>query len=271
MNMTASHSIVTLPCGCFFRGREFVVDSQCTEHRDDDAADEAVFSFEHLSPRAKENARADYRENGLNYDWWDDVFEDVIRIAPMMGIELDLNIERLADGRQFHSAAIYFRGFNLQGDGACFTGDWVPVDDPLASLSAVMAHAPTDDRLHEIALALAHMSERCNALIPGAKVTISRGRSSYCHPYSVDIDVDLPTPDSLDEDNGLQVLTFNALCRRYGLEYETFEPEITHWLRTFMDWIYRQLEAEYDHLTSDEVVDDMLSDHKFDEEGNIVG
>ncbi|EUB97284.1 hypothetical protein PMI07_000860 [Rhizobium sp. CF080] len=252
-------------------GAPIYVNQPATDFEDDDSADKAEFSFKELSPRAKERARDDYRAEGLHYDWWDSIYDDAILIAGVMGIEIDDKRERLQNGETVTSPAIYFTGFSSQGDGACFTGDWRPVSNPLASLSAVIRHAPTDERLHEIAFSLADISERCNALIPDATVTIEKGTSSYCHAYSVSIDADLPTPDSLDEDNQLQVMTWNALCGRYGLIYGPFVEEVAACLRSFMDWIYRQLEAEHEYLTSDEAVDEALADFTFDEDGNTVG
>lgn len=239
---------------------------------DTDTAREAVFSFADLSHRAKERARAEHRESGLDDDWWDSIFAEVDAFARMMGILIANVTQRSSTGKVFNStAAIYFSGFCSQGDGACFTGDWRPVKDPLASLSAVMAHAPNDAELHEIAFALAYMSERCNALIPDACVTIARGRSSYWHEHSVQIDADLPTPDHVDEGNELHLMVWNALVAKHGLEQESFEKEATDALRRFMKWICRQLEAEHDHLMSDEYVDEQLADFTFDEDGNTAG
>ena len=273
--MNALAAVVTLPCGCFFRGREFVADSSCEEHRDDpdidDDPEKTEFTFDELDDRAKEKARDAYRysEHYPHDSWWDSVYEEADLFARMMGIEIKRRHQQTYGGGIVSGPQIWFSGFCSQGDGACFEGNWHPVSDPLRALNAVMEHAPQDECLHEIAFDLAHMSERCNALIPDASVHVEhsgRGVHSGC----TSIDVHLPTPHTVDEDNELQVMVFNALLRKHGLEFEAFEAEIKAALRAFMDWIYRQLEAEHDYLMSDEVVDEYLAELTFDEDGREV-
>lgn len=268
-------AIVTLPCGCFFRGREFVADSSCEEHRDDpdidDDPEKTEFTFDELDDRAKEKARDAYRysEHYPHDSWWDSVYEDSDTIARMMGIEIKRRHQPTYGGGIVSGPQIWFSGFSCQGDGACFEGNWSPVRDPLAALSAVMEHAPQDTRLHEIAFDLAHMSERCNALIPDVYVHVEH-TGGYSHSGCTRIDVDLPTPDTVDEDNELHLMVWNALCVKHGLVYAPFAEEIRDTLRAFMDWIYRQLEAEHDYLMSDEVVDEYLAELTFDEDGREV-
>ena len=65
-----------------------------------------TYGIEELEGRAKENALEWLRE-GLDYEWYDSVFEDAKKCASILGIEID---------------NIYFSGFYSQGDGACFNG-----------------------------------------------------------------------------------------------------------------------------------------------------
>ena len=48
---------------------------------------------------------------------------------------------------------------------------------------------------------------------------------------------------------------------------------VTEALRDLANWLYRQLEQEYDHLTSDEAVDEALvvNGYTFTEEGRRFG
>lgn len=234
----------------------------------DDVDEPQEYAFKDLSDRAKENARDKYRENqSLDYDWWDYIYDDAVKIASMMGIEIDTKPVRLMNGSTRYDPAIYFSGFWSQGDGACFEGRWYPVKDPLVSIAAVMDHAPQDTDLHEIAFDLANLSERCNKLIPDAYVRVTHS-GHYSHENCTSFDIDLPTPDHVDEYNELQMEEWDALCTRQGLDFETFEEGIKEFLRDFMRWIYRQLEAEHDYLTSDECIDEYLSEFTFDEDGN---
>lgn len=273
--MNAQPSIVPLPCGCFFSGREFIIDLECEEHREepdiDSDAEQTEFTFDQLDERAKEKARDAYRftSDYPHDDWWDAVYDDADTIASMMGIEIKRKHRQTYGGSIVTGPQIWFSGFSCQGDGACFEGNWYPVKDPLAALNAVMAHAPQDERLHAIAFDLAHMSERCLALIPDASVHVEH-TGSYYHSGCTRFDVELPTPDALDMDNELQMMTWNALVTRHGLVFNAFEEEIKTALRAFMDWIYRQLEAEHDYLMSDEVVDGYLAELTFDEDGREV-
>ncbi len=65
-----------------------------------------TYGIEELEGRAKENA-LDWLREGLDYEWYDFVFEDAKKCASILGIEID---------------NIYFSGFYSQGDGACFNG-----------------------------------------------------------------------------------------------------------------------------------------------------
>jgi hypothetical protein len=51
------------------------------------------------------------------------------------------------------------------------------------------------------------------------------------------------------------------------------ESIVTDALRDLANWLYRQLEQEYDYLTSDEAVDETLiaNDYTFTEEGRRFG
>lgn len=268
--MNAQPAITTLPCGCFFQGRDMVISPQCEEHtEDEDEVEQTEFKFSELSDRAKEKARDKYRENYPDYDWWDSSYEDFDKIATMMGIEIGTKPVRLMNGTTRLDPAIYFSGFWSQGDGACFEGDWHPERDPLASLSKVMQHAPQDEALHEIAFGLAHLSERCNQLIPDAFVKVEHS-GRYYHSCSVSYEIDLPTPKDIDIDNDLQRMVFDALCTKLGLDYESFYAEVKDLLRRFMDWMYGQLEEEYEYLTSDENIDQYLEELTFDEDGDEV-
>lgn len=225
------------------------------------------YAFKDLSDHAKETARDKFRENAYNYDWWDGIYDDAYTLASLMGIDINTRIVNSYHGNPIKRLCIGFTGFFSQGDGAHFEGNWNPVKDPLASLTAVMEHAPQDTDLHEIAFDLALMSERCNKLCPDVYVSVTHS-GHYSHEYCTSFDIELPTPDHIDCNNELQMMTWEALCAHNGLEYEVFEESIQEILRSFMRWIYSQLEAEHDYLMSDECIDEELADRIFDEDGN---
>jgi hypothetical protein len=51
---------------------------------------------------------------------------------------------------------------------------------------------------------------------------------------------------------------------------EGLEDDVTQLMRDFADWIYKNLEAEHDYLTSDECIDQYLAEEKFDSLGQVI-
>lgn len=236
-----------------------------------DDAEKTEFTFAELDPRARQRAREWFLEDHPDDDWHRFVLEDADRLADMLGIEIDKHRVPLHGGHFRYDPAIRFTGFWSQGDGACFEGIWSPLLEPLAGLSAIVEHAPNDERLHDIALDILQLAERCNAVAPNARVRVSNSHLGS-HSGCTSFDIDLPVPDHVDERNELQMMVWEALCRGAGLDYETFERSIKTALRAFMDWIYEQLREEYEHLTSDEAVDAAIAgnDYTFDEDGRLI-
>lgn len=205
-----------------------------------------VFKFSELSERAKDKARDDRRYCDVDHsDWWDCTYEDAITVAALMGIEIaPANSANRGPG-------IHFSGFCSQGDGASFTGHY---NYRANSVADVVAHAPQDEELKAIAEALA-VEQTTTWLKCGghlyAHITISN--SGYCHSGTMDcsasfVDVPYGSP-YLSPDVGRDLL---ALFRR------------------FADWIYAQLEAEHDYLTSNGYIDEYLSEEEFDEDGSVI-
>ena len=79
-------------------------------------------------------------------------------------------------------------------------------------------------------------------------------RGRYYHEYCMAIDVarDSPTGQAPTEGS---------------------EETVVESLRDLARWLYRQLEAEYDHLTSDEAVDEgiIINEYTFTDAGRRVG
>lgn len=230
--------------------------------------EQTEFKFDELSDEAKEYAREQRRNINTDHDWWEAVYDDANTIADMLGITIATKPVRLHGGGTRHEPCIYFSGFWSQGDGACFEGGWSPDPDPISILNAVMDHAPQDTGLHEIALEFADLSERC-ALAPDTWVRVTQsGRGS--HSGCTHFDLDIPVPDHIDEGNELQLMVWQALCNKAGLDFDTFEEDVTSAMRSFMNWIYDQLEDEHDYLTSDEAIDEYLVGLTFDEDGEEI-
>jgi len=185
-----------------------------------------VYGLNELSDTAKDKARAWYRDGGFDYDWYDAVYEDFQRIAEILGIRFKTRTARLMGGGSRQEPCIWFRGFWSQGDGAC-------------SRRTVMICSSVN-RLRFI----------CPSFIRGRTLTPSGGktqwqvtdvghRGHYYHEYCMEISVERASPN-------WQEMTADA------------EDVVTEALRDLARWFYRQLEREYDYLSSDEVVDETI-------------
>lgn len=209
---------------------------------------EKLYTFDQLSDRAKERALDKHRQvNADGLDWWDAVYDDAKIIAGMLG---------------FGDIDIAFTGFWSQGDGASFTGEWSPRP---YDLDAVKDHAPNDDKLHEIAALFGTLSTSHKRYNISAKV--ERISSHYVHENTVRPTIDFNYPDEFDDWNEFQQMVFTAANPEPGQDYE---DSLTDAVIYFCQWIYRQLEVEYDGLTSDDAVAEYLSDseYQFTEEGD---
>lgn len=202
-----------------------------------------LYQFDELSDRAKERAREWYRNGALDYNWWDSVYDDAATCAKLIGIDLNTKPVKLMGGGTRYDPCIFFSGFSSQGDGACFEGSYEYVK---GAAKAIRQHAPQDATLHAIADDLQAI-QRKHFYRLTARVKHS---GYYSHEFCTHIDVcDSETGCEVDADTADAVI----------------EP-----LRDFMQWIYRQLESEYEYLMSDESVDENIrcNEYTFDEDGN---
>lgn len=195
-----------------------------------------IFKFNELSDDAKENARQDYRVNGFSYDWWDCVYEDAAIIAELFGLDIKTRTENLSNGKKlFNQIAIYFSGFSSQGDGACYEGSY---SYKKGGLKAVKEYAPVDEKLHAIVKQLQDLQRRYFYKITAK----TKHQGHYSHEYCMYIDAEHENP------------------KAYGSDYLPVSDHdaLTDILRSFAKWIYKQLEAEFDGLNTDEAIDETI-------------
>lgn len=188
-----------------------------------------VYKFDELSERAKENARAWYRECGFDYDWHEFVFEDFGRICECLGVRLKTSPVRLVGGGTRNEPKIHFTGFWSQGDGASFQALY---SYRKGTPRAIWDYAPKDTTLHGIADRLQAIQRR-NFYQLRADVS---HRGHYYHEYCMAISVERESPTHQD-------MTADA------------EDAVIEALRDLARWLYRQLESEFNALNSDEMVD----------------
>ncbi|MCZ8350259.1 MAG: antitoxin of toxin-antitoxin stability system [Rhizobium sp.] len=206
-----------------------------------------VYTFEELDERAKDRARDWYRQASVHDDWHEFVFEDFERICEILGVDLATRPVRLFGGGTRAKPCIWFSGFASQGDGACFEGRY---SYRKGASRAIRDYAPTDQRLAAIADEL-QRNQRKNLYALEARVT-HRGR--YYHEHSMEIAVERNSDQ-------YQPPTADA------------EEAVAEALRDLARWLYRQLEKEYDHQMSNEVVDEgiIVNGYTFTEAGGRFG
>jgi hypothetical protein len=160
-----------------------------------------------------------------------DWFMDVFEWVNEIAGDLGIEIDR----RGPHSPQIFFSGFWSQGDGASYTGNWY------YRSGARQAVAHLDDEVQRIAAELFDASRR-SFWQTSARITTS-GR--YSHSGSMNIQVFV--------ERGAAV-----------------EKQVAQALRDFADWIYTQLQNEYEYLTSETAIDEQLADQWFFEDGELT-
>jgi len=204
-----------------------------------------LYYFDELSPAAKEKAREEFREGNMDYDWWENTYADVAQCAAILGIEINTRYDKNPKGETVpRGPEILFSGFWSQGDGACFEGtySWAK-----GCAKAIKKYAPKDEELHRIGRELSSLQRKLNR----SAVATMRHSGHYYHSGCMSVDV------SSDWDKAQDYVPGG------------WEDQLTKLMRDFANWIYRQLETEYDWLNADEQVDEaiMANEYEFTEDG----
>ena len=148
------------------------------------------------------------------------------------------------NGEHHYEPTIYYSGFWSQGGGACFEGHY---EYKAGAVKAVKEYAPLDKDLHRIVKALQDI-QRKNFYQLTARCKHS---GHYYHSGCMSVDV--------ERSDGKE-MTADA------------EETVEECLRDFADWIYRQLENEYDYRTSEEACREAIeaNDYEFTEKGYLA-
>jgi hypothetical protein len=211
-----------------------------------------AFSFGELGEKIQRYLIDKHRYQDVEFGgWWDSVYEDAVRMAACLGIEIDTHSP--AQDRRC-GPKIFFSGFASQGDGAKYAGWYRPRADALASIKAEC----NDETLINFAERLTVLNVML-AMYPNFEryqVKITAG-GHYSHSHSMQFCVEWE-PYSVEVEDG------------FPLKHA--EEELVSCLRGFADWIYKQLEAEHDYLTGDERVKEYLVElgAVFDEDGDMI-
>jgi len=190
-----------------------------------------LFQYDELNEKAQEKAR-DWMREGTCDDsfWYESTLEDFVTIAGYLGYEVKRD-------------RVFFSGFASQGDGACFEGTFRSAN---LKLDALKAYAPQDTELARIGNELASFVKDHPHFYASIK-----HQGHYSHKYET-----VFTCEDLNEED--EDIT----------EAKT-EDEFIELSRDLMDWVYRQLEREYDYQMADKQLIDTLraNEYEFTQDG----
>ncbi len=188
---------------------------------------------------AKGTARAWYRRcTDGDSSWADYTIEECALQGQLLGIEFKQRDVKLYGGGVRQEPCILWSGFSSQGDGACFEGTWRASNVKADEVADGWGDDPATTEIKRIAAGFGDLAAR----YPEASFTVTH-RDRYCHERSVDYGFDW-------ED---QIVV-------HGSEdsFDDAEEELQDLSRSYMRWIYQQLETEWQWQNSDECIDENM-------------
>jgi hypothetical protein len=189
--------------------------------------EKTIYKYDELpTEAAKAKAREWYRETGLDYEWWDAVYEDAKTILAAIG---------------FSDVDIRFSGFYCQGDGASFTGRY-----GLAAgwRDTLREYCPLETEVFAVAESLDAMQARHDGRLVATVERDRYGYSRYCHDGAM--------AASLHDEGGDDEVS------------DAEEAEFLELARRLARWIYRNLEAAWDGINEDESVASVIIDNDYE-------
>lgn len=189
-----------------------------------------LFLFDELDDKAKQKAREWWCSDGLDYEWWENVYEDAITIGKKLGIEIE---------------HVLFSGFSSQGDGACFEGRYEYRKGWRKDLEAF---APKDIKLFEIGTSLQALQKRhFYKLFANVK-----HNGHYYHSKCTYIDIDAGM-----DGNIVSIEDQDELC--------DLLREFMDWIYRRLESEYDYLTS--DESVEESI---RINEYRFDENGNIA-
>ncbi len=181
-----------------------------------------------------------HRDINIANDWWEHVYDWFMEDMEAIGIRVE---------------EMYFRGFWSQGDGACFEGY---VENWPVFLAAHGTHNPVlaDHAKHNFSFSCKHTGH-------------------YYHENSVSYDYDLPVPESSIDTQFAETyspypvddLRTSAWLAVLNQQYhDRLLDDLKDTFRSHMQDLYKRLEGEYEHLTSDDVVWEAIISNDLDKD-----
>lgn len=221
-----------------------------------------AYKYSELDGRAKEKAHAKLVEWITDHEWWDYVYEQAKIDGEKKGFGLD---------------DIRFTGFWSQGDGAYWTGHVDMPEFVRLNLDERSAYFASDVILQYL----------WDETWVDKWLTINNNSYRYSHSNGMvvgeypnnaikDLEADDDNEHNVLKKGPLQGASVYQLVNGfpYDIEARTVEwcDEALTQARAFADEIYRRLEQEYNHLTSEESLNDFAdaNEYLFDERGVML-
>ena len=171
-----------------------------------------------------------YRDINLYHEWWDCTYDHWREKLQQVG---------------YDDVEMTFSGFCSQGDGASFTAK---VRSPDVQLFM---------NQHDLATRYPHVYTLAGQGY--VSLWLSRYSSHYYHENTVGGEGELETMYEPDDDADLREAAMWEIYCKAELEFPEFVEDFETISRDYMQHLYRDLESDYFHLTSDEAVRETLS------------
>lgn len=210
-----------------------------------------LYTYSELSEKAQEKARDWYREASAGDFDVEYIFDMAADAAMLMGFDIRQTRPVRMGKTVYYKPTIYYSGFSSQGDGACCEGNWRAKD---VKPGAVAKEWTKDTELQRIAAEF----ERLALLCPDGRFSVKH-RGHYMHKMCTTFDFEDLIPES-DDDIARTPAEWNAIHERASV----IESDLKEAARDFMEWIYRQLESEWECQNSDEVIADTLVANEYE-------
>lgn len=226
---------------------------------DETETEQTEFSYKELSAKAQEKARQWFSET-LDYEWWEHTYEHATADAKEKGFDIE---------------DIRFSGFWSQGDGASWTGR--------VDLKQFLEHHLKEDNPEyaRYFVLQAILNEEYDWV--EQHTDVHRSGYHYVHDnmmrlesinYSRLESVEADDEERLQEEGPLQRADIYQL--REGIKIDDLMDKLETWVieeaQDYARQIYDDLEAEYEHLTSEESLIESAEANgwMFDEDGVLV-
>ena len=227
-----------------------------------------VFSYDELEEDAQEWARDRYREHHLDYEWWEDTYEDIDKVSGFLGIDLRQTRVQLMNGASRYKPTIYFTGFGHQGQGSSYTARW---QMSIVNRAALEEYLNLNDSANTVLKNILATFEAHKERYPDAEATVRSHRDTA---ISVEVQLgDRNIDNDLEYDTPLNALEFDSpKYRQLDAIEQTIVEAIKQALQDFNHWIFQRLEQEHEWLNSDEQVAESIcaNGYEFTSDGQLA-